>query len=93
MQNFVDDAVQVYRDMQRSMSVRWQHFLQRAEVKAARDKVTEVTERVGGVKKLNQIKESVAELSGQVADTWEKVSSCIVHQGTFVYERSFGLSD
>ena len=86
MQNFVDEAVQVYQDMQRSMTQRWEDFTQREEVKAAGTKVTEfkdaVVETVKGIHDnekfrhvVDKTKESVAELTGRLADTWKKVQT------------------
>ena len=84
VQNFVDEAVQVYQDMQHSMTQRWEDFTQREEVEAAEGKVSEfkdaVVETVRGLRDnekfrhvVDKTKESVAELSGRLADTWEKV--------------------
>ena len=88
VQNFVDEAVQVYQDMQRSMTQRWEDFTQREEVKAAGTKATgfkdAVVETVKGLHDnekfrhvVDKTKESVAELTGRLADTWKKVERII----------------
>ena len=80
----MDEAVQVYQDMQRSMTQRWEDFTQREEFKAAGTKVTEfkdaVVETVKGLHDnekfryvVDKTKESVAELTGRLGDTWKKV--------------------
>ena len=94
VQYFVDEAVQVYQEMQRSMTQRWEDFTQREEVKAAGTKVTEfkdaVVETVKGLHDnekfrhvVDKTKESVAELTGRLADTWKKVKKITLHLAKF----------
>ena len=75
VQHFVDEAVEVYQDMHHAVTQRWHNFLEATGVYA--EKARKIKEEVAGVHKLDLIKESVAQLSGKVADTWEKVRGCV----------------